>query len=254
MVVIKAAIGRACRNAGYSVAQIDEVLAQIPALPWSPKHEVDIPAELEAMAIERELDLVPQRGRRAAIKLILKVGLRADELLRLPRAAIERAYEHGELKLMRKGGVEQTLPAKHAVQIFEDLLSAPAAPLGASERGRRVSSQLAGYRAGNLRGRPAVELARPEQRNPLEWATIGEIFSRGVLPSQYHALRAAVRRVGIAAGVEGMRPHKLRHIFATRMSGRNAPLPEIQWYLGHKNIATTMLYVHGGQNVIKYLE
>lgn len=250
MTVLKAALARACRIHGHTDAEIDQVLAQIPGLPWAPKRGVDIPAQLEAMAIEREIERLPM-GRRAAIGLILKTGLRAEELLRLPRAAVARAYEHGELKMMRKGGFEQTLPAKHAVGVFEELLSAPAAKFIARGPVRR---QLEGLRRAGLHGRTATELGRLEQGRTLEWATVGEIFSGGAFPSQYHALRTAVRRIGKAAGVEGMRPHKLRHIFASRMSARGAPIPEIQWYLGHKNLTTTMLYVHGGQNAFKYLE
>lgn len=47
-----------------------------------------------------------------------------------------------------------------------------------------------------------------------------------------------------AAGVEGVRPHDLRHTHATWLLNNGLSLREVQAQLGHTNIATTQRYLH----------
>jgi integrase len=46
------------------------------------------------------------------------------------------------------------------------------------------------------------------------------------------------------AGVEETTPHRLRHSFASRLHAEGVALPLIQMLLGHKNLLTTLIYVH----------
>lgn len=41
-----------------------------------------------------------------------------------------------------------------------------------------------------------------------------------------------------------MTPHVFRHIFASQLRWNGAQLETIQRLLGHKNVETTMIYVH----------
>jgi len=75
---------------------------------------------------------------------------------------------------------------------------------------------------------------------------VGETLSSGQPISQYHVLHRLVQKVGDDAGIDALRPHKLRHAFATRMMRDGATLPVIQWMLGHSSPATTARYVHPG--------
>jgi site-specific recombinase XerD len=151
--------------------------------------------------------------------LPLALGLRADEAISLPRKSVERGATQGELLIMRKGAKEQVLPAKHAIPLFEEMLSVP----------RFERSDLA---------RP--QIASRSRR----WDLAGEILASGARESQYNALHRLVKATAAHAGLDGIRPHKLRHGFATRMARDGAPLPVVQWMLGHANIQTTMRYVH----------
>jgi integrase/recombinase XerD len=192
------------------------LLEELP-IEWAPKRSVEIPSEEEAKAYE-EAAAKLEPGRHALALLPLAVGLRANELVSLPRSAVERAAKQGELLVLRKGGKEQRLPVKHATKLFAELLTVPA---GAS---RALTNPL------NVTGK--------------RWVTAGGILSGGEPIAQYHQLHKLIKATGDAAGLEDLRPHRLRHCFATRMARDGAPLQVIQWYLGHANLATTMIYVH----------
>ena len=72
--------------------------------------------------------------------------------------------------------------------------------------------------------------------------------------SHESVLQRAVRDAGRQAGlVERVTCHVLRHSFATRLLHQNYDIRTIQELLGHKDVATTMIYTHalnrGGRGV-----
>lgn len=54
-------------------------------------------------------------------------------------------------------------------------------------------------------------------------------------------MREAVQRAGI---VKHAKVHTLRHSFATHLLMRGVNIREVQEYLGHKSVETTMIYTH----------
>ncbi|MFO7905610.1 MAG: tyrosine-type recombinase/integrase [Pirellulaceae bacterium] len=56
-----------------------------------------------------------------------------------------------------------------------------------------------------------------------------------------NAVKAAVKRSGLTKRIT---PHGFRHSFATRLLETNHNIRQVQELLGHKDIQTTMVYLH----------
>ncbi|MEV0732365.1 tyrosine-type recombinase/integrase [Polymorphospora sp. NPDC050346] len=65
-------------------------------------------------------------------------------------------------------------------------------------------------------------------------------------PLTASGITQVVLAVGAAAGVQGLRPHRLRHTFATRLRQAGADPAQIQALLGHARAETTARYFRAG--------
>jgi len=61
-------------------------------------------------------------------------------------------------------------------------------------------------------------------------------------PISYEWLWACIRKLGEAAGVPGVTPHRLRHTLATHLLNVGMDITQIQKLLGHQHLDTTMIY------------
>ncbi len=86
----------------------------------------------------------------------------------------------------------------------------------------------------------------PIKKLPALFVGISRTFSRGQprgwgrLASQTYS--CIFREHAISLGLPNERAHNMRHTFATQLLKSGASLATIQSLLGHKNIATTMIY------------
>lgn len=61
-------------------------------------------------------------------------------------------------------------------------------------------------------------------------------------PISYAWLRTCIGKLGAAAGVPGVTPHRLRHTLATHLLNVGMDITQIQKLLGHQHLDTTMIY------------
>lgn len=184
--------------------------------PKPTKAQLDV-FEAKAMRYRREKF-------RPLFAVLLRLGLRAEELLALSREQVEAARETGTLTFVRKGGVERELPCSHLRDAFARMLTFKAAL-------------------------PHAAAAQAEVLNaggPFDWERVGDVLAGGAtVRTQYNLLARAMKDVARAAGLDPAlwSPHKLRHGFATRMHDDGAPMRVVQEALGHASITTTQKYV-----------
>jgi integrase len=105
------------------------------------------------------------------------------------------------------------------------------------------------YVVGKAKGKEARVLPVPDWLWGVLHAMPKPVLSEWVFPavdgkphrSQY--CNKVLQRVCVAMGLGNVTQHRLRATFASLHAEAGTPLPEIQGMLGHKNIATTMIYV-----------
>lgn len=143
---------------------------------------------------------------RAMLELVYSSGLRASEICGLTLQQVD--LEHGFVRVFGKGSKERVVPlgekAKEAVQAY----------------------------LGSARPR----LVKPKTGSELFITERGKAMSRKTL---WVMVKSAAHRAGIEKPVK---PHLLRHSFATHLLGGGADLRAIQEMLGHASIGTTQIY------------
>lgn len=177
-----------------------------------------MPRVLKAEEVERLLAAcegeTPQAIRdRALYELVYSCGLRVSEAtgLTLGRVALGERM----VRVLGKGSRERMVPVgEQAVRRLKEYLS-------------QARPSLAG-------------------RRRVDWLFLargGRRLSRGMV---WKNLRRAALRAGLDAKV-----HTLRHSFATHLLQGGADLRSVQEMLGHADIATTQIYTHVSQEVLR---
>ncbi len=215
---LRSAIVRLYTEAGQRDAG-EDLASRVPGTFTVKRLRVDLPPEVLDRVEAHVLGLDPKA--RALVMIPLRLGLRAEELLGLPREAVEQALATNLLTFVRKGAKEARLPVDKIREVLTEALAVPAAPK------HRIDA----------RGKA-----------PKPWRVLGEVLagSHATLATRYNLLNRLVHRVGAAVGYPKLRPHLLRHGFATRLHADGAPIRVIQEALGHESVVTTERYVHVG--------
>jgi integrase/recombinase XerD len=143
---------------------------------------------------------------KALLELFYSSGLRVSELAALTLQQVD--LEGGLARVFGKGSKERVVPM-----------------------GARARDALGAWITS---GRP--HYVRPRTRSQLFLSRLGTSLSR---VSLWTIVRKHARRAGIRRAVK---PHLLRHSFATHLLSGGADLRAIQEMLGHASISTTQIY------------
>ena len=143
---------------------------------------------------------------RAMLELFYASGLRVSEMTALAIQQVD--LESGFVRVFGKGSKERVVPF-----------------------GERASAAIANYL---LAGRP--QLVKGKTGSQLFLNNRGSALSRVML---WMIVKKYARLAGLPATVK---PHQLRHSFATHLLTGGADLRSIQEMLGHASISTTQIY------------
>lgn len=166
-----------------------------------------ISAEQMARLVSAPDAATPQGLRdRAMLELMYGSGLRVSELCGLELQAVDE--ESGLVRVRGKGSKDRIVPVGE--------------------------TSLVALRAYLAAGRP--KLTRPRTGSALFLSARGVALSRKTF---WLAVKQAALRAGLPSSVK---PHLLRHAFATHLLAGGADLRSIQEMLGHADIATTQIY------------
>jgi integrase/recombinase XerD len=179
----------------------------------TPKFRMRLPAHLSVEEVNRLLaqpdvtTLVGMRDR-AMIELLYSAGLRVSELVSLRLSDLQ--METGCVRCIGKGNKERLVPmGRTAITAVKAYLNGSRQAL----TGRTASPYLFLNRFGMRIGRIGF------------WKKLTEY-------GRHAGLRLKLK------------PHMLRHSFATHLLERGADLRSVQLMLGHADISTTQIYTH----------
>ena len=213
------------------------VLEDEPAsLVGSPKREKKIPAHLETDEVARLLetpDVSGPLGRRdrAILELFYASGLRLGELVGLDLHDVNLASRM--VRVLGKGRKERLVPFNRS--------AAEALAAYLRDREAIVGGALLGPAA--REPREAAPRARPPRWRATREDPLFVNYRGGRLGTR--SVHRLVRRyVSRCSARFGIRPHALRHSFATHLLQNGADLRAIQELLGHVRLSTTERYTH----------
>ena len=179
----------------------------------SPKFRQSLPSFLNIEEVDRLLaqpDLKSHVGLRdkAMIELMYSTGLRVSELVGIRGGDVQ--MEAGCLRCIGKGNKERLVPVgKQALGVVDEYLNKSRPEL--------------------LKDSSSPFLFINRRSGPMDRVSFWKLLS------------AYGRKAGLR---KALKPHMLRHSFATHLLDRGADLRSVQMMLGHSDISTTQIYTH----------
>ncbi len=186
----------------------------------SPKLWNRLPEALNIVEIERLLSVPNLRNsagvrNKAILELMYATGIRVSEASNLQRDGLN--LDVGFLRCIGKGSKERVVPLGNKAIIA-------------------LKRYLNSARANFNKGKNSEYLFLNRSGNRLSRQSIWKIIRR-------YAKEAKIKK--------SIKPHTLRHSFATHLLERGADLRSVQEMLGHANISTTQIYTHIDKDRLK---
>jgi integrase/recombinase XerD len=198
----------------FRFALMEGYIAEDPAATIeSPKFRQSLPEFLSLEEVDRLLrqpDTTAVVGLRdrAMIELMYSCGLRVSELCGLRVSDLQA--EAGCLRCIGKGNKERLVPVgRQALEAVQKYLR--------TSRPKILRDKSSPYLFLNRKGAKLNRI--------IYWKTLAD-----------YGRKAGLRK--------SLKPHMLRHSFATHLLDRGADLRSVQMMLGHSDISTTQIYTH----------
>lgn len=172
-------------------------------------------AEVEAMINAARGRSVQNKRDHAIIELFYASGMRVSELANLKVENIN--LDVGYVRCIGKGQKERLIPV-----------------------GRKAKEAVAVYLE-----RSRLKLMKDQQIKELFLSRLGKKLSR---QSMWKIIKSCARKANIKKVIK---PHTLRHSFATHLLEHGADLRSVQEMLGHADISTTQIYTHVDKERLK---
>lgn len=175
---------------------------------WKKVPETLSIGEVESLLNEPDLRDVQGIRDRAILETIYATGMRVSEAAGLKSTDVN--FDIGFLRCIGKGSKERVIPL-----------------------GKKAISSIRRY----------LEASRPKLMKKKESPYLFVNRSGGRISRQ--SLWKIIKRYARQAGIKKqIKPHILRHSFATHLLEKGADLRSVQEMLGHSNISTTQIYTH----------
>ena len=182
---------------------------------WKRIPSVLTQAEVESMIAAASGKKAQQVRDQAILEILYASGMRVSELADLKTTSID--YDVGFVRAVGKGSKERIIPL-----------------------GKMAREALQKYL---LRARPQLLKGRTD--DVLFLSRLGKKISRQSLWAviKFYARKANIKKT--------IKPHTLRHTFATHLLEHGADLRSVQEMLGHSDISTTQIYTHVDKERLK---
>jgi integrase/recombinase XerD len=182
---------------------------------WKRIPSVLTQAEVESMILAASGRKAQQIRDQAILEIFYASGLRVSELSDLKLTSIN--YDVGFVRAVGKGSKERIIPL-----------------------GKKAREAVQKYL---LQVRP--KLIKKQANDVLFLSRLGKKISRQSIWAviKYYARKANIKKT--------IKPHTLRHTFATHLLEHGADLRSVQEMLGHADISTTQIYTHVDKERLK---
>jgi integrase/recombinase XerD len=171
--------------------------------------------EVEALIAQPDVRDFQGIRDKAILETLYATGMRVSEVVNLKTDGIN--LEVGFLRCFGKGRKERVVPL-----------------------GRKAIASLSRY----------LEISRPSllKKKQCEYLFVNRFGSRISRQSLWKLIKKYAKSAKIKKNI---RPHILRHSFATHLLEHGADLRSVQEMLGHSNISTTQIYTHINKDRLK---
>jgi integrase/recombinase XerC len=225
-----------------------------------------LPRFLSIEEVERLIGAAKTPRDKAMLEVFYSTGCRLAEVAGMRLEHID--FESRTIRVLGKGNKERIvlfgMPAKEALLaylgdrkdgfVFRDDQPPRALHVYRAKPNWNIATVY--WKGGWRQGIPGVDrcswlgkadaMTREQALEKLA-AVAGEDFGQRPKPDKPLGPRhigRIVKKVSLAAGLQGVHPHSLRHSFATHLLNGGADLRCVQELLGHASISTTQIYTH----------